>query len=1516
MAYEVGGRADKYGNRFELNWVIKKLLDIIEEKITSVTIEALGDDEFGVDLWVVDKDGNREAQQCKARNGSKENWDYYSAESRHIWEKWKFQLERDDYSRVALVSPLNFTLLEDVIRRSRTCNYNSKDFYYIQIEKSGNDTRCLFSNICKAMNIDISTDEGKDCALSYFTRMNIRQFPDSELRDMNLERIKRLFINEPKTVYALLLDYILNEDIYGQNIDFLEIDSFINQNKIEYRNLIHDERIWPAIREINEEYDLSFRPFSCGFIKRDVSEKCFQLISQGKSLILHGNAGNGKSGCTENIIERLKNSNIPYIAIKLDRHIPSYNSETWSKTLGLPASISYCIDAISKDKAVIILDQLDALRWTQAHSGDALTICVQIIKEIQNINKERKQAISLVFVCRTYDLENDKSISNIFTDEITWEKIKVDLLKPAEIEHVIGSQYRSLSIRTRKLLSVSSNLYIWEKLDKSQSYDNICATHQLIKEWWRQISNCLLKHLRSEILETIKWNIVSFCYNNSRVNAPIVVVDIPADYEDYLVSSGFIVVEKGLVAFVHQSILDCFFAEEMIRRFYEKEDIITIIGRKVLQTPSRRYQTQIFLQQLSELSIADFLRVGKEMLDNTEIRYSFKYVFIEVLSYIEPDSKDVSEFVFSLLKDQNWKKSVILTVVRGSSFYVHLLRKQGVLDSWIVEPQTKKVVIDLMLSIRNELVADDVLFIRKHIFVDSDIEMWSSIFCYDYQQDTEEFFELRLEVYEKYANIINYDITIFYINNNIIQCGIRTIRLLSLMLKDSSYRKERLLQRHSEEFDNNIHLDVDNYQMVLELLLECLPDINVDTRYSNWCARHSSDNCLERICVRIIKLATERIAIENPTCFFDLYQFAFEKGNYLYNEIILDGMLHLDDLYADYILNYISRNEFVNAIEDTSNNGNKLYFAKKLIRHYSECCSDVAIRKFEDNLLCYKEPHAVESLRFRINENKKRMECGESLVYFPFWGDLQYELIPAICDKRRSKRANDTLMVLTRRNTEHTGKYNYSAEGCLFTVVSPISGKKLTVKNWVKIITSSNIKLHGKTQWNHKNGICIESSLSEFVSAFIQYVADSPKDITEVLNSDYTIIPHDSFIDALFCGLSTTKHIDLIDEKEFVNLIKRFGYDYQSSRAKYIAITIEKINASEYRDYFVSVLWDIICNHYDPIYGKPTVVSSDDEEILKVESVELNAINSVRGIAIKALSQFIIEDRVLFDNNKNKISEIAKDSNPVIRYASLYVMWAAYVHDKKWSSELMLSVFESDNRMIGFCHSRRFICYSFEFDPNRIIKLVKNAFSSDDERLYQMAGYAIVELYMIKDVFENVYDLYLSAEKNKRKHMLEMIILYFGVEKYREKAKELLERIILIEADVDNEILWGSLFREKIINLNEDTKLINLILKSKIKRPVLSYFSGYIMEKRRIVDYSNVILDIGQSILENPNEMYYNYGVETELIKLIVCLYAEVENSESEDNRVIANRCLDIWDEMYEKNIGAARELSEKLVEI
>ena len=52
MPYEIGGRADKFGNRYENRWVVNQLLRLIKEEIASVTVEAIGEEEEGVDLWI------------------------------------------------------------------------------------------------------------------------------------------------------------------------------------------------------------------------------------------------------------------------------------------------------------------------------------------------------------------------------------------------------------------------------------------------------------------------------------------------------------------------------------------------------------------------------------------------------------------------------------------------------------------------------------------------------------------------------------------------------------------------------------------------------------------------------------------------------------------------------------------------------------------------------------------------------------------------------------------------------------------------------------------------------------------------------------------------------------------------------------------------------------------------------------------------------------------------------------------------------------------------------------------------------------------------------------------------------------------------------------------------------------------------------------------------------------------------------------------------------------------------
>ena len=125
------------------------------------------------------------------------------------------------------------------------------------------------------------------------------------------------------------------------------------------------------------------------------------------------------------------------------------------------------MNAISKDRsAVIVLDQLDALRWTQANSSEALSVCMELIKQVRYINYGRKKKISVVFVCREYDLNNDSNIRSLFKEESDsnhqeeWKKIIVNNFDEDIVKRVVGEQYDQLTLKTRCLLQIPSNLYI------------------------------------------------------------------------------------------------------------------------------------------------------------------------------------------------------------------------------------------------------------------------------------------------------------------------------------------------------------------------------------------------------------------------------------------------------------------------------------------------------------------------------------------------------------------------------------------------------------------------------------------------------------------------------------------------------------------------------------------------------------------------------------------------------------------------------------------------------------------------------------------------------------------------------------------------------------------------------------------------------------------------------------------------------------------------------------------------
>lgn len=182
------------------------------------------------------------------------------------------------------------------------------------------------------------------------------------------------------------------------------------------------------------------------------------------------------------------------------------------------------------------------------------------------------------------------------------------------------------------------------------------------------------------------------------------------------------------------------------------------------------------------------------------------------------------------------------------------------------------------------------------------------------------------------------------------------------------------------------------------------------------------------------------------------------------------------------------------------------------------------------------------------------------------------------------------------------------------------------------------------------------------------------------------------FVQSIYSAIAYSEQLNDIDTTLIEELIEKFGYDYDDYRAMSIVRIFEKKEKADWSDKALSVLVDIALNHKNPELEKPNVIPQEDKEILLVDSIESNAINSVRSEALEAIAEFIWNDKKLVDRFMEPIKKAIEDPNPVMRYASQFALWPIYNIDRKWASEQLISLYENDIRMADFTMEKECSC--------------------------------------------------------------------------------------------------------------------------------------------------------------------------------------------------------------------------------
>lgn len=1539
MPLETGGRADKFGNRYEGRWVVNQLLRLIKEDITSITLEAIGVEEEGIDLWIKNKNGSRICSQCKARNGSKEYWDVSDLGSRGIFEKAKKQLDSSGKVTYQFVSAVNCMMLNDITNRARNSNENPRDFYEYQI-KNSKEVHKAYKKICEYFGLDHNSIQDNEQVYHYLKRMYVIHYSDDlETKTTLKETIKYLFIGNPETIYNLLLNYPIENDLLGKEISSYMIINFLeSQPDISVRQLHKDERVMPRIEYLNTEFDSVLVKINNSLIHRQESEKCYKELLNGNSVIIHGKAGSGKSGCVIELRNRLKEKNIVHLSLKLDRRVPEYSSNNYGEQLGLPASPVFCIDAVSKDReAVLILDQLDAIRWTNNHSSTALEVCKEMIAEVNNINKERDRKITLVFVCRTFDFQNDNGIKQLFSKmntenkECTWEEIIMSDLDNKNVKEIVGEIYNNLSMRLRTLLKTPSNLYIWTNLEENRKSNTYISSSDLIQQWWTQLSiNCEIMGVSINDLNELKDTIVYQIDNLGKPMIPVPMVNHCSKVAiEQLLSNGLLFSDGKRIGFVHQSFYDYFLVEKMIQQIFEGNSIISILGDLSKQTTSKRYQLQMLLENLVDYDMDDFVDVGIELIRSENIRFYMKYVFLEVLGQVESFNSKVEAFLKEYIDSEYWRNHLLDAVFISHPIFIKFLIEEGYINIWLNYEQDRESALLLLRSVNSNLPNEVTSLLYPLAFKNPELDnKIYNVLCWDIADDSDEMFDFRLEILKFRPQLWNAYISWERLAKD---ASIRALCLIDLIVKNNKYQA---VENRGDLDDKSIKILTEIakdrphqiWEEFMPYIAETTKDTNsiYDDKLDFWKSMQYMDQLYGRAYVEMVKASGKELIKIDAMNLLKSCEKYYDYSSLIINEILLCLMESLPVDCSDYAISWLIENPHTRFFNYTGDSDEYLYTAKKVIEKHSKTCSDEVFKSLEDSLYYYREEDELKIAKRRFEFNReKRIEQNKLIVHWPYWGEVQNYLIPALDQDRISRKTSELIRTLKRRfNGQH---FRHKRNNVIGGVVGSTIGdkaEKISDKQWLKIIKRKDYQ---KEKWPLKDGPILESSPWQF-SRDIKRVGE--KDPNRIANLALKF-PKDIdnyYISAIFDIIGKKeldKDMNINGDWKSVNLhlaqslYKKWISNEDINVAMSFCRGIRERAGEQWNREILDEISNLAMNHPNPDQGEYNVVSSEDKEGNTVNSLFTNSMNCVRGCAAKAIASLLWEEKDRYDYFKDAVDSIVNDKNLAVNMSAIECILPIMNFDKEQAVKWFFQLAIKDLRIAAHPYAYN-LFYHFYKDYSKSIKgLVLGMYYSEFEDVAKVGANHIANMYVLYGSFGDILFENINKSKEQKEGIVRVACNLIGYQEHHEKCKKIIVHFLDEEIDDDLTFSYTQLLNKDKLNLKEDEEFILKIVTSKSNRRMIRRFVDYINEiDAPIKVFREVIFGMCQNIIQNSQQEIEDigselYGIAPELSKLIALLY-----DRTQDDFEANQRCLDMWDAMFENRIGTIRELTKTIMDM
>ena len=712
-----GGEADKFGNRYESLWAVDAALDLVDgEQYVDITFEAIGDEAAGVEFFRTDRLGAREYHSVK-RQEPGGNWTIKRL-AQEVTPRGRSILrdlirKTETGAEGVFSSGTSATELEELTERARASD--SFQQFRQRISESGRLSARFHDPI-----VGICGDDR--AAYAALLRLRVRTKNEPELTKDVERRVRAMFrMNDGEPTNATAVRLLVADFVTQRLGAQLTADSFLSYLRghgVLPLRLAGNGSVGQLIERLNHLYLNEVNRLLINRARIDRLESaaaCTVLLDEGKSVMLEGPAGDGKTCVIAQVIDQLTERGVPCLVLRLDRlNEYDHSAQMVGTRRGLPESPAITLGEFAGDRpSVLCIDQLDALSIVSARQQSAWDAFNELLDEVESYPN-----MQILFACRSFDLEQDAQLRALASDASRIERMPIGFLDDDTIQAAIatsGIEAAPLSGAQLRILSIPLHLYLYLETSRSGMID-FASKGDLFDAFWNY------KESRIESLtgQGSVWPraVDALCEAMSQretLVAPFYVMDDYSEARTAMASEAVIYVQDDYIRFFHETFFDYAFARGFLRA---NSDLVGWLAsdKQHLFRRSQVRQVLAFLRG-REQDRARYLQTLANLLAHVGVRFHIKKLVLDWLHALPDPTQDEWRIIEALeeqLGRHRWG------VVHNSVPWFDVLHDMGRWESWLHanQEQVDRAVASLgapdVFSARSAVIAALVAPFQGH----------------------------------------------------------------------------------------------------------------------------------------------------------------------------------------------------------------------------------------------------------------------------------------------------------------------------------------------------------------------------------------------------------------------------------------------------------------------------------------------------------------------------------------------------------------------------------------------------------------------------------------------------------------------------------------------------------------------------------------------------------------------------------------------------------------------------------